>query len=60
MKVPHLRDGNDGSGEPKNVENTKMLNTMARESVDYNESNDNKERVTTHPNFGSLGAVGRE
>lgn len=47
-------------GEPKNVDDTKMLNTNARESVDMNESNDNKEHVTTHPNFGKLGAMGRE
>lgn len=60
MKVPELRNGNDGSGEPKEVESTKMLNTVARETVDYDEANDNKERVTTHPSFGALGMTGRE
>lgn len=59
MKVSTLRDGIVG-GEPKHVDDTKMLDTNARESVDMNESNDNKEHVVSHPNFGKLGAKGRE
>lgn len=58
MNVPDLRDPNFIK-EPKNVDDTKMLNTVARESVDMNESNDNKEHVVTHPDFGPLGAKGR-
>lgn len=58
MKTPILRDGIIG-GEPKNVDDTKMLDTNARESVNMNESNDNKEHVVSHPNFGPLGAKGR-
>lgn len=58
MKVPDLRDPNF-IGEPKNVEDTKMLDTNARESVNMTESNDNKELVTSHPPFGTLGAKGR-
>lgn len=59
MKVPDLRDPNF-IGEPKNVEDTKMLNTEAHEAVNMTEANDNKEFVTSHPNFGKLGAKGRE
>lgn len=59
MNVPNLRS-DDFITEPKNVEDTKMLNTTARESVDMNETNKNKEHVTSHPNFGKLGAKGRE
>lgn len=58
MNVPDLRDPNFIK-EPKHVEDTKMLNTVAKESVDMNESNDNKEHVVSHPNFGPLGAKGR-
>ena len=60
MTVPNLRDGVAPGGEPKMVMDTKMLNTEAHESVDMNESNDNKERVTSHPPFGKLGSMGRE
>ena len=58
MHVPNLRDP-DFVKEPKNIDDTKMLNTTADESVNMNESNDNKEHVTTHPSFGPLGAKGR-
>lgn len=59
MKVPNLRS-DDFITEPKMVDDTKMLNTTARESVDMNESNKNEEYTTTHPAFGKLGAKGRE
>ncbi len=59
MKVPNLRDGVIG-GEPKHVDQTKMLDTTARESVNMNESNSNAEHTTSHPSFGKLGAKGRE
>jgi hypothetical protein len=59
MKVPDLRNPNF-IGEPKHVDQTKMLDGNANESVDYNEMNDNKERVVSHPGWGELGAKGRE
>ena len=59
MKTPNLRDGDSAFGEGKLVDDTKMLNTEARETVDYNENNENKEHVTTHPAFGPDGAKGR-
>jgi hypothetical protein len=59
MKIPNLRDGVIG-GEPKHVDDTPMLNTTARESVNMNESNDNKEHTVSHKPFGKLGAKGRE
>lgn len=42
--VPNLHDQNF-MGEPKHVDQTKMLDTKARESVDMNEVNDNKEHI---------------
>jgi hypothetical protein len=37
-----------------------MLNTEARESVDYYEKNEvGKELVVVHPDFGELGSKGR-
>lgn len=60
MKVPNFRDGIAPGGEAKHVDQTKMLDTTARESVNMNESNDNKEHVVSHPAFGKLGAQGRE
>lgn len=58
MKVPAIRDGMI-AGEPKFVMDTKMLDTEAHESVNMNESNDNKEHTVTHPSFGPLGTKGR-
>jgi hypothetical protein len=44
------------ASQAKNVEDTKMLDTMARETVNYNEKNvPGEESVTSHPNFGQLG-----
>lgn len=60
MEVPTLRDGNDGSGEPKMVMDTKMLNTTARETPDtVNGTNTNDEYTAKSPDFGPLGAKGR-
>jgi hypothetical protein len=59
-KVPNLRNFSPTDSQAKNVEDTKMLDTTAREAVDMNESNDvgkelvNNERVTS-----TLGATGR-
>lgn len=58
MQVPDLRDPNFIK-EPKHVDDTKMLDTTAKEAVDMNEANPNKEHVVSHPNFGPLGSKGR-
>lgn len=59
-KTPNLRDWNPSAGDAKNVEDTKMLDTTARETPDtVTANNDNKETVVTHPDFGTLGAKGR-
>ena len=61
MDVPKLRDGSDGSGEPKMVMDTKMLNTEARETPDtVSAVNTNMEFTKDSPKFGKLGAQGRE
>lgn len=61
MEVPTLRDGDDGSGEPKMVMDTKQLNTVAREAADtVTADNSNSEYTTKAPSFGNLGAMGRE
>ena len=60
MKTPNLHDWRPSESEAKNVEDTKMLDTEAHETVDMNESNVvGKDTVTTHPDFGELGAKGR-
>lgn len=42
--------------QAKNVEDTKMLDTNARETVNYSEKNVvGEESVTSHPSFGKLG-----
>lgn len=59
MNVPNLREFRPDSGDAKDVDSTKMLNTEARE-MNMNEKNEvGKEDVTTHPNFGELGMTGR-
>lgn len=56
MKVPNLKTWQPNSSDAKNVEDTKMLNTEARESMNYNESNDvGEEHIVTHPAFPTLG-----
>ena len=61
MKTPNLREFQPDSSQAKNVEDTPMLNTTARETVDMNESNEvGKELVNSDsPGSGTLGAVGR-
>jgi len=44
MHTPNLHDPNF-MGEPKHVDQTKMLDTKARESVNHTEENDNKEHI---------------
>ena len=56
----NLRDWEPSAGDAKHVDDTPMLNTTARESVNHNESNSTKEHVTTHPSFGPLGVTGRK
>lgn len=59
-KAPNLRSDKFIT-EPKNVDQTEMLDTVSHESsVDYNEANTNEEYVTSHKPFGMLGAKGRE
>ena len=58
MKVPNLRS-QDFIKEPKEVEQTNMLDTTADESVNYNEVNVNGEWIATHPAFGPDGQQGR-
>lgn len=59
-KVPNLRDWRPDDSDAKKVEDTKMLSTTARESVDMNESNVvGQESVTMHPKFPDEGAKGR-
>lgn len=59
MDVPDLRS-NSFIGKPVDVENTKMLDTEARETPEtVSAKNLLKEEVVTHPSFGTLGAQGR-
>lgn len=61
MKTPNLHDWRPSEAEAKEVMDTDMLNTVAHESVDMNESNTvGQDTVTTHPDFGELGAKGRK
>ena len=48
-------------GKPVCVEETKMLDTEARETPEtVKGTNDMKEEVVTHMSYGKLGATGRE
>lgn len=59
-KVPDLRNFSPDSSQAKNVDQTKMLDTNARESVDMNESNDvGQELVNNGSISGPFGATGR-
>lgn len=59
-KTVNLRTWQPTDGDAKFVEDTKMLNTTARETPDtVKATNENKETVTSHPDFGPLGATGR-
>lgn len=56
MKVPNLKTFQPKESDAKRVEDTKMLDTTARESMNYNESNDvGAEHIVTHPAFPTLG-----
>lgn len=59
-KVPDLRNFSPDASDAKNVEDTPMLNTVARESVDMGEANKvGKELVNNDGISGPFGAVGR-
>lgn len=59
MDVPDLRT-DKFIGKPVDVENTKMLDTQARETPEtVRADNVIKEEVVSHPAFGPLGAMGR-
>lgn len=58
MDVPDLRSFNPG--KPVDVEDTKMLDTVARETPEtVSATNDMKELVNPTVDFGKLGAIGR-
>lgn len=58
--TPDLRTWNPSDKDAKDVEDTKMLNTTARETPDtVTATNNNEELVNKHPDFGELGAKGR-
>lgn len=60
MNMPNLRDWNPKASEAKHVDDTNMLDTVAREvNENNNAKNDNKELVNPKGSFGSLGALGR-
>lgn len=59
-KTPNLRTWEPDAGDAKHVDNTKMLDTTAKETPDtVNGTNSNTETVVSHPQFGPLGATGR-
>ena len=60
MANKNLRDWEPSASDAKHVDDTKMLNTEARESRNNNESNSTKEHTTSHPQFGPLGMNGRK
>lgn len=58
--MPNLRLWEPTDASAKNVEDTKMLNTMARETPDtVTADNKNVEDVNKGADFGPLGAKGR-
>lgn len=60
MKTPNLRDFHPMASQAKNVDDTKMLDTVAHEPADtVKDTNDMKEYVTSSPKMGPLGATGR-
>ena len=59
-ETPNLRTWEPDASDAKNVDDTKMLNTMARECPDtVSATNTNVETVQKTPDFGTLGAKGR-
>ena len=60
MDTPDLRNFHPSAGQAKHVDDTKMLQTEARETPDtVKATNETKEYVTKSPAFGPLGAMGR-
>lgn len=60
-KTPNLRDWQPTAGDAKHVDDTPMLNTVAREPQEnLTGENSTKEYVATHSGFGELGAKGRK
>lgn len=58
---PNLRMWEPSDSSAKNVQDTKMLNCEARETPDtVTAENKNIESVESTPDFGKLGATGRE
>jgi hypothetical protein len=58
--TPNLRTWEPDSGDAKNVDDTKMLAPMARETPEtVTAVNKNVEDTNPTPNFGELGAKGR-
>lgn len=58
--LPNLRLWEPTDSQTKNVDDTKMLNTMARETSDtVSADNKNVEDVNKSSDFGTLGAKGR-
>lgn len=59
-KVPDLRNFSPMESQAKNVDDTKMLDTEAHESVNMNESNKvGEEFVNSSPKMPTLGSKGR-
>lgn len=60
MNIPNLREWSPMASQAKNVEDTDMLNTQAKEAPDtVTSKNTNKEDTNSTPSFGKLGAQGR-
>lgn len=58
--IPNLRSYSPTDSDAKEVDETPMLNTTARESVDMNESNVvGKELINSEKISGPFGAIGR-
>lgn len=59
-KVPNLRTFSPDDSDAKEVDETKMLDTTARETVNMNESNEvGKELVNSERVTGPFGLTGR-
>jgi len=60
MEVPNLRQFHPSASQAKHVDDTKMLDTEAKETPEtVKASNDMNETVEKSPSFGPLGATGR-
>lgn len=60
MKVPNLREFNPTAGQAKHVDDTKMLDTEAREPAEnISATNEQKEHIVKGGAFGPLGHKGR-